>query len=170
MSHGLVQYQWSLLREREINTMPTWKIPQNGGKGWELKIVCVRACLSTWMLSIRTNTSLKFVNKHQHFLPCTAKDIHHWRSKVGKGCAYFLLRKPKLKMRKTIVMMIPQVARTPSVTVTAMCTVTISSFGTPSYGIPSTDRQERTSQYVIIASFQAIQTGLRMRPKYVNDM
>ena len=45
-------------------------------------------------------------------------------------------------MRKTIVMMIPQVARMLSVTVTARCTVTVSSFGTPSYGIPSTDRHE----------------------------
>ena len=78
-------------------------------------------------------------------------------------CAHFLSRQTKLKKRKTIVMMIPQVARTPSITVTAMCTVTVSSFGTPSYGIPSTDRQEN-EQYVI-ASFQA----LGMRPKHVND-
>ena len=45
-------------------------------------------------------------------------------------------------MRKTIVMMIPQVARMRDITVTARCTVTVSFLGIPSYGIPSTDRQE----------------------------
>ena len=78
---------------------------------------------------------------------------------------HFLSRKPKLKMRKTIVMTIPQVARIQSINVAAMCTVTISSSGTPSYGIPSTDRQEN-GQHVLV-SFQAIQRDLRMRPKYV---
>ena len=55
--------------------------------------------------------------------------------------------------------MIPQVAKTPSVTVTAMCTVTVSFSGTPSYGIPSTDRHENEDITYVIASFQAIQTG-----------
>ena len=80
---------------------------------------------------------------NKYFQPCTAKNTHHWRSKVGEDYAHFLSRKTKLKMRKIIVMMIPQVARTPSVTVTARCTVTVSSFGTPSYRIPSTDRHEK---------------------------
>ena len=70
------------------------------------------------------------------------KNTHHWWSKVSEDYAHFLSRKTKLKKRKTIVMMIPQVARTLSITVTARCTVTVSSFGTPSYGIPSTDRHE----------------------------
>ena len=93
--------------------------------------------------------------------------IHTSKRLYSISTTHFLSRKTKLKKRKTIVMMIPQVARTPSITVTAMCTVTVSSSGTPSYGIPSTDRQEN-EQYVMV-SFQAIQTGLRMRPKYVLD-
>ena len=80
------------------------------------------------------------------------KNSQHWRSKVGEDYAHFLSRKTKLKMRKTIVMMIPQVARMLSVTVTARCTVTVSSFGTPSYGIPSTDMKMRTSQYIVCNS------------------
>ena len=53
---------------------------------------------------------------------------------------HLLSRKTKLKMRKTIVMMIPQVARKQNITVTAMCTVTVSPSGTPS---PPAGRQER---------------------------
>ena len=129
-------------------------------------MVCVRMCAPVYMNVVHKNQyQLEICGQ---ILPCTAKDTCHWRSKVSEDGAHFLLRKPKLKMRKTIVMMIPQVARTPSITVTAMCTVTVSSFGTPSYGIPSTDRQEN-GQYVV-ASFQAIQRDLRMRLKHVNDM
>ena len=83
----------------------------------------------------------------------------------GISTTHFLSRKPKLKMRKTIVMTIPQVVRIQIIDVAAMCTVTISFSGTPSYGIPSADRQEN-GQYVLV-SFQAIQRDLRMRPKYV---
>ena len=82
------------------------------------------------------------VRTNKYFQPCTAKKYTSWKSKVGEDYAHFLSRKTKLKMRKTIVMMIPKVARKPSVTVTARCTVTVSFIGTPSYGIPSTVRQE----------------------------
>ena len=51
-------------------------------------------------------------------------------------------RKIKLKMRKTIVMMMPQVVRIQNITVTAVCTVTVSSVGTPS---PPAGRQSKQS-------------------------
>ena len=110
----------------------------------ERECVCVCLCLCVcvcvvWCVCVCAPVYMNVVHKNQYqleiwgqILPCTAKDTCHWRSKVSEDGAHFLLRKPKLKMRKTIVMMIPQVARTPSITVTAMCTVTVSSSGTPS--------------------------------------
>ena len=83
------------------------------------------------------------------------KLIHTCMHLYSKSTTHFLSRKTKLKKRKTIVMMIPQVARMRDITVTAKCTVIVSFLGIPSYGIPSTtDMKMRTSQYVI-ASFQS---------------
>ena len=50
---------------------------------------------------------------------------------------YFLFLKMMLNTKQMIAKMIPIVASKKNITVNAIDTVTISSFGTPSYGLPS---------------------------------
>lgn len=56
---------------------------------------------------------------------------------------YCLFLKTMLNMKQTIAKMIPIVASKKKITVNAMDTVTVSSIGTPSYGLPSSFYKEQ---------------------------
>lgn len=66
---------------------------------------------------------------------------------------YFLFLKMTLNMKQMIAKMIPIVASKKNITVNAIDTVTISSFGTPSYGLPSSmvfTPRENKNQSIIL--------------------
>ena len=65
-------------------------------------------------------------------------------------CAYFLCLKTKLKMRQTMVNTIPAEAKSIKMIVSGRATVTISSIGTPSYGMSPSVSKTVNGVYIML--------------------